>query len=158
MTYYVDIQKVNEGPIPLSESELIDLASLALRDNVQDAELTIRLVEPEEMQHLNHTYRNQNKTTNVLAFPSKLPPNIELECPLLGDVIVCPKVLLEESKLMNKSLAEHWSLIIIHGVLHLLGYDHIKDEDASVMQKLEIQLLGELGYANPYELEGHELE
>lgn len=158
MTYYIDIQTATKDPLPITESELIDLASLALRDYKQDAELTIRLVDPEEMQYLNHTYRKQDKPTNVLAFPSALPPNIELECPLLGDVIVCPKVLLEESQQHQKSLNEHWSLIVIHGVLHLLGYDHINDEDALLMQQIEIKLLNELGYANPYEPEGQDLE
>ncbi|KGP64431.1 rRNA maturation factor [Legionella norrlandica] len=158
MTYYVDIQNATEKPLSLSDNEITQLASLALRDHITDAELTIRIVDSEEMIYLNNTYRKQNKPTNVLAFPCSLPSNIELECPLLGDVVICPEVLLDESKQLNKSLQEHWSLILIHGVLHLLGYDHIKDEEASIMQALEAKLLAELGYANPYEVEENELE
>jgi probable rRNA maturation factor len=158
MTYYIDIQNATEKPLPLNHDSLVELASLALRDNQKDAELTIRLVTSEEMINLNHTYRKQNKTTNVLAFPSSIPETIKLECPLLGDIIICPEVLLEESKQLTKSLQEHWSLIIIHGVLHLLGYDHIEDEDAVVMQNMEIKLLAELGYANPYETEEYNFE
>lgn len=158
MTYHIDIQNVSDSPLPLTENELGKLAELALRDHQNEAELTIRIVNSEEMIYLNHTYRKQNKTTNVLAFPSSIPDNIELECPLLGDIIICPEVLLSESKQLNKSLEEHWSLIVIHGVLHLLGYDHIEEEDASVMQSIEIKLLTEIGYANPYDLEGNELE
>lgn len=158
MTYHIDIQNATNNPLPFTESDLTNLATLALRDHQNTAELTIRLVEPDEMIALNNTYRKQNKTTNVLAFPCILPDAIELECPLLGDVIICPEVLAEESKQFDKSLHEHWSLIVIHGVLHLLGYDHIKDEDTKIMQDLEIKLLAELGYGNPYDIEGNDLE
>lgn len=158
MTYHIDIQNASNEPVPLSDSELTNLASLTLRDHQNQAELTIRLVDPEEMIYLNNTYRQQNKTTNVLAFPSSLPDVIELECPLLGDVIICPKVLAAECIELKKTLKEHWSLILMHGVLHLLGYDHIKDEDAAIMQAMEIKLLAELGYTNPYDTEDNELE
>lgn len=151
MTYYIDIQNAADIPLPFKEKELIDLVSLALRDQQKNAELTIRLVNPEEMIYLNHTYRKQNKTTNVLAFPSALPDSIKLEYPLLGDVIICPQVLITESNELKKVLQEHWALIVIHGVLHLLGYDHIKEEDATIMQAIEVKLLAELGYANPYD-------
>ncbi|KTD34257.1 metal dependent hydrolase [Legionella moravica] len=158
MTYHIDVQNATNDTLPLSETDLTELANLALRDHLNDAELTIRLVDAEEMTFLNNTYRQQNKTTNVLAFPCDLPDAVELECPLLGDIIICSPVLLEESKQLNKSLQEHWALIVIHGVLHLLGYDHIKDKDAKIMQDLEIKLLAELGYGNPYDLEGNDLE
>ncbi len=158
MTYYIDVQNATEEELPLSENELISLASLALKNGYETAELTIRLVKPEEMINLNLTYRQQNKTTNVLAFPSCIPKEVELESPLLGDVIICPEVLLLESKALKKILKEHWSLIVIHGVLHLLGYDHIEDADAEKMQGLEIKLLEELGYTNPYVIEDKDLE
>ena len=158
MTYHIDIQNATESPLPLTEHELTQLAELALRDHLNNAELTMRIVNSEEMIYLNHAYRKKNKTTNVLAFPSSLPDHIELEYPLLGDIIICPEVLLTESQQFNKSLKEHWSLIVIHGVLHLLGYDHIKDDEASVMQSLEVKLLAEIGYSNPYNIEGIELE
>jgi probable rRNA maturation factor len=155
MTYHVDIQNATEVALIISEDELISLASLALRDYQEEAELTLRIVSPDEMVYLNHSYRKINKVTNVLAFPSNLPDGVLLECPFLGDIIICPQVLEQESKDLNKSLQEHWTLIVIHGVLHLLGYDHIKDSDAEVMQSIEIKLLAELGFANPYDLEGN---
>ncbi|WP_298622300.1 rRNA maturation RNase YbeY [uncultured Legionella sp.] len=158
MTYHIDIQNAAPNPIPLTDDDLTKLASLALRDHQKDAELTIRLVDAEEMIYLNNSYRKQNKTTNVLAFPSALPEGIELEFPLLGDVIICPEVLLEESRQLAKTIDEHWALIVIHGVLHLLGYDHINDDDAKIMQGIEIKLLTELGYGNPYDIEGSNLE
>jgi probable rRNA maturation factor len=153
MTYFIDIQNACETELPLSEELLTDLACLALRDQTTSAELTIRLVAPAEMVYLNTTYRNINKTTNVLAFPCLLPEEIELECPLLGDVIICPEVVAEESAQAKKNIQEYWSHIVIHGVLHLLGYDHIEDKDALIMQKIEITLLAELGYQNPYDIE-----
>ncbi len=158
MTYYIDIQNATEHSSPISEDYLTKFASFALKDQQSEAELTIRLVKSEEMIDLNHSYRKQNKTTNVLAFPCSLPDEIQLDCPLLGDVIICPEVLLEESKQLNKSLEEHWALIVIHGVLHLLGYDHIEEEDALIMQGIEIKLLEELGYTNPYDREEYNLE
>lgn len=158
MTYYIDIQNATDEELPLAEGEITKLAELALQKQKKTAELTIRFVTPEEMILLNHRYRQQEKTTNVLAFPAFIPKEVELESPLLGDIIICPEVLLSESKELNKTLKEHWSLIVIHGVLHLLGYDHIKDTDAEKMQGLEIKLLAELGYANPYVIEDKDLE
>lgn len=153
MTYYIDIQNASSHALPLSEATIRELAALALRDQTKEAELTIRLVDDEEMLLLNSTYRQLHKTTNVLAFPSEIPDVVELDCPFLGDVIISPQVLLNESLQLKKPLLEHWSLIVMHGVLHLLGYDHIEAKDAVIMQALEIQLLAELGYANPYNSE-----
>ena len=158
MTHYIDIQNATEQPLPLSEEYLVKIASLALRDEKKEAELTLRLVTPKEMIDLNHTYRKQNKTTNVLAFPSTLPETVQLDCPFLGDVIICPEVVLEESQQLKKTLQEHWSLIVLHGVLHLLGYDHIEEDEALLMQGIEIKLLAELNYDNPYDTEEYNLE
>lgn len=152
MTFIIDIQQATTTPIPLSDQELTSLAILALTTRYSTAELTIRLVDEQEMTYLNATYRKKNKTTNVLAFPSTVPSHVSLDCPFLGDIIICPKVLEDESKALGKSLIEHWTLIVLHGVLHLQGYNHIQEEEASIMQALEIQLLAELGFTNPYDL------
>ncbi|HVT62546.1 MAG TPA: rRNA maturation RNase YbeY, partial [Legionellaceae bacterium] len=121
-------------------------------------EITIRLVDPEEITYLNHTYRKKNKPTNVLAFPMNLPDNIHLDCPLLGDVIICPNVLEEESKNEHKTLSAHWAHIVIHGILHLLGFDHIDSKDAHIMEQREIELLAHFGFDNPYLEEDNHLE
>ena len=151
MSYYIDIQHACESAIPIADDMLSNWAQLALKPYRKSAELTLRFVDADEITHLNHQYRKKNKATNVLAFPATYSQEVELEYPLLGDVIICPSVLEAESKTLNKPLTNHWAHIIIHGVLHLLGYDHIKEEDATVMQTIEIQLLAELGFDNPYD-------
>lgn len=153
MNYSINIQNVSQRALPLTHAEIKNLVSLALRDYQQRAEVTLRFVTDEEMTDLNHRYRHFNKTTNVLAFPCTLPEGVELEWPFLGDVIICPQVLLDESKHLKKTIKSHYALILIHGVLHLLGYDHINDADADIMQAIEIKLLAELGYDNPYDKE-----
>ncbi|ARG97436.1 rRNA maturation RNase YbeY [Legionella micdadei] len=158
MNYHIDLQHACAHSIPVADELLIQWAELTLAEHKETAELTLRLVDEEEMTHLNHTYRQQNKTTNVLAFPSAIPDDIELDFPLLGDVIICPSVLQRESQELGKPVNEHWAHIVIHGVLHLLGYDHIKDSDAEIMQALEIKLLAHLGFANPYQIEGDNIE
>jgi probable rRNA maturation factor len=158
MSYHIDLQHACDDPIPVNDQSLQTWAELALLEHMDSAELTLRLVDSTEITELNHSYRQQNKPTNVLAFPSELPDNIELDYPLLGDVIICPQVLQQESQELGKSLEEHWAHIVIHGVLHLLGYDHIKDSDAEIMQALEVKLLSKLGFANPYHTEGDNVE
>lgn len=150
MPYHIDIQHACQEAIPVPDSILEKWVELALHATCETAELTLRFVDLEEITYLNNTYRKQNKPTNVLAFPSNLPKNIELEYPFLGDIVICPAILIEESVAQNKALEAHWALIVIHGVLHLLGYDHIQDNEAIIMQNLEIQLLNTLGFANPY--------
>ena len=158
MSYYIDIQIACESPLPFQNDILEKWATIALPLHREHAELTLRFVDSREMINLNFTYRQQNKVTNVLAFPTDYPPHIELDFPMLGDIIVCPEVLTEESLQLKTPLEAHWAHIIIHGVLHLLGYDHIKDEDANKMQAIEVKLLAEIGYANPYDIEENELE
>jgi probable rRNA maturation factor len=117
--------------------------------NEKDLELTVRIVTPEESQQLNSQYRNKDKPTNVLSFPFELPAGVELN--LLGDLVVCADVVAAEALSQNKPLMAHWAHMIIHGCLHLLGYDHINDDDAKAMESLEIKLLNTLAIENPYE-------
>jgi len=112
-------------------------------------ELTIRIVTLEEIQQLNQQYRQKDKPTNVLSFPFEVPDGIELN--LLGDIVICADVVNQQAIEQNKSNIAHWAHMVIHGCLHLLGYDHINDDDAVDMESIEIKLLNELGYANPYD-------
>lgn len=157
MSYQIDIQRVcDEAPL-ISDEQLTHWATLPLLEHWDSAELTLRIVDASEMTQLNHDYREQNKATNVLAFPSMIPATIKLDYPLLGDVIICPSVLAKECIELGKPLEEHWAHIVIHGVLHLLGYDHSKEDDAQVMQALETKLLAKLGFADPYQIEDEHL-
>ena len=116
----------------------------------QDFELTIRVVDNAESQQLNHQYRGKDKPTNVLSFPFEVPEGIELN--LLGDLVICADVVSQEAQEQNKTLTAHWAHMVAHGCLHLLGYDHINDNEAVEMESLETEILAELGFSNPYEL------
>lgn len=155
MTYHIDVQHACDSQVLIADELLTLWAETTLQALRPAGELTIRLVEIEEMTTLNHTYRQQNKPTNVLAFPQQLPDVVEIDCPLFGDIIICPAVLATEAA--PASLTAHWAHIVIHGVLHLLGYDHIQPQEARVMEEQEIALLAKLGYDNPY-LEDQNLE
>jgi len=156
MSYYIDLQHACSDEFPVSDIILRKWIKLTLAPFKSSAELTLRFVDETEMINLNSTYRNLNKTTNVLAFPATYPKEIELKFPLLGDIIICPSVLLQESKTLGVPLISHWAHIVIHGTLHLLGYDHIKEEEEAIMQEIEIKLLKNLGFNNPYETQNEE--
>ena len=113
------------------------------------AELTVRIVDEAEITALNRQYRGKDGPTNVLSFPYEEIPGIASD--LLGDVVICAPVVASESVAQDKPLEAHWAHMVIHGVLHLLGYDHHKEGEASRMESTEAELLADLGYANPYE-------
>ena len=158
MTYLIDIQHATKEPIHINDETLEAWAICALEGNIDSAELTLRIVDEDEIHSLNHLYRKQDKPTNVLAFEATVPEDIQLDYPLLGDVVICASVLKKESEEQQKALDAHWAHIVIHGVLHLLGYDHIEEDDAKIMQALEIKLLASLGIDDPYQLEDDKLE
>ncbi|SFV76296.1 Metal-dependent hydrolase YbeY, involved in rRNA and/or ribosome maturation and assembly [hydrothermal vent metagenome] len=114
-----------------------------------ESELLIRIVDKDEIQTLNKTYRHQDKLTNVLSFESDLP--VEIDEAILGDVVICTEVVAEEATAQNKTFDEHLTHMAIHGTLHLLGYDHTESEDAKQMENLEIKILEKIKIANPYE-------
>lgn len=111
-------------------------------------DIVIRIVKKSESASLNQQYRQKKGPTNVLSFPFTPPKQIKSK--LLGDLVICAPIVSKEAKEQKKPLSAHWAHLVIHGVLHLLGYDHIKKRDAAVMEQLEIQILAELGFANPY--------
>ncbi|MFQ1852343.1 rRNA maturation RNase YbeY [Aeromonas veronii] len=115
---------------------------------LQEAEVTVRIVDEAESNELNLTYRGKDKPTNVLSFPFEAPPGLEL--PLLGDLVICRQVVEREAEEQNKPLMAHWAHMVVHGSLHLLGYDHIEDEEAEEMEALERDIMQELGFADPY--------
>jgi probable rRNA maturation factor len=112
------------------------------------AELAIRIVDNDEGRSLNRDYRGKDYATNVLSFPAELPPGTRL--PLIGDLAICAPVVLREAAEQGKPPRDHWAHLTVHGVLHLLGYDHIDDRDAETMEALEMRILAGLGIADPY--------
>lgn len=135
-----------EGLPSAGEIRLWVLAALAERR--QDVDMTVRITDTEEITALNSTYRQQNKATNVLSFPMDIPEELGLSA--LGDVVICAEVVAREAQEQSKSNQAHWAHMVVHGTLHLLGYDHIEEDEAEEMEALECQLLQQLGFADPY--------
>ncbi|UJF22948.1 rRNA maturation RNase YbeY [Shewanella sp. OMA3-2] len=144
----LDLQIAVEADNLPTQAQFETWVRIAVGQTMPAVELTIRLVEVSESQHLNHTYRGKDKPTNVLSFPFEAPAEIDL--PLLGDLIICVDVVKKEAQEQEKTLEAHWAHMVIHGCLHLLGYDHIIDEEAEEMESLETQLLEHLGFTDPY--------
>jgi probable rRNA maturation factor len=148
MSIILDLQLASTADNLPSEAQIQLWLNAAVRPFQPVAEVTVRIVDETESQQLNFDYREKDKPTNVLSFPFQCPPGIEL--PLLGDLVICAGVVAQEAKEQNKSLDAHWAHMVVHGSLHLLGFDHINDDDASEMEAEEIQILAELGFADPY--------
>ncbi|WP_303290611.1 rRNA maturation RNase YbeY [Marinobacter sp. SS5-14b] len=146
----VDFQDAFEGSGVPDEAQLQAWAELAWQGE-DPSEVTIRIVGAEESQALNFQYRGKDKPTNVLSFPFEAPPGITM--PLAGDLVICAPVVENEAREQHKAPVAHWAHMVVHGMLHLQGYDHIEDDDAEVMEALEIRLLAQLGFINPYEAE-----
>jgi probable rRNA maturation factor len=123
-------------------------AALTGAGYTRDAELVIRIVNEAESASLNQTYRHKAGATNVLSFPFTIPTGIPSD--LLGDIVICAPVVVREALVQQKVLPAHWAHLTIHGVLHLLGYDHQDAALAEAMEQLEIQILAGLGYPDPY--------
>ena len=117
--------------------------------DVGDSELVVRLVSPIEIQALNKEYRSKNQATNVLSFSSDIP--LEIGESILGDVVICVDVVREEALLEGKAFSNHLSHMAIHGILHLLGYDHDDLSSANKMEGIEIDFLKKIGLNNPYQ-------
>jgi len=151
MSIILDLQLASTaGNLP-SEAQIQSWLNAAVSPFQPVAEVTVRIVDEAESQQLNFDYREKDKPTNVLSFPFQCPPGIEL--PLLGDLVICAGVVAQEAREQQKSLDAHWAHMVVHGSLHLLGFDHINDDDALEMEAQEIQILAELGFADPYLLQ-----
>ncbi|WP_462379601.1 rRNA maturation RNase YbeY [Pseudomonas sp. Marseille-QA0892] len=150
----LDLQIASEAESLPDEEAFRRWCELALRQRTADSELTIRIVDEPEGRELNHRWRHKDYATNVLSFPADLPegPDGEplLDIPLLGDLVICAPVVVREAAEQHKSVDAHWAHLVIHGCLHLLGYDHIDDVEAEEMESLERDLLAELGHPDPY--------
>jgi probable rRNA maturation factor len=120
----------------------------ALRGRIREADLAIRIVGAKEGRALNRHYRGKDYATNVLSFPAELPEGVKM--PLLGDLVICAPVVAREAKEQHKPAVAHYAHLTVHGVLHLLGWDHDDDKEAEAMEQLERDILAELGLPDPY--------
>lgn len=134
-----------------TQTNTLHLSKEFLKPRNNAREVTIRIVDKKEMAKLNFAYRHKKGATNVLSFPCGLPEGLKLKRQLLGDVVACAEIINKEAKKQKKVMQAHWAHIIIHGILHLLGYNHEKKQEAILMESLEIELLHRFKFANPYQ-------
>ncbi len=148
MTIELELQIASNAQTLPHPSQFREWVGHTLADRIDTGELTIRIVDEPEMIELNQTYRHKVGPTNVLSFPSEIDPQFEI--PLLGDIVICASVVQREASNANIELLAHWAHIVVHGTLHLLGYDHEEDDEAAIMEDIEEQILTEMGYPAPY--------
>lgn len=145
----VDLQIATENIEGLpTEEQIVQWATGAVQPEGNEVEMTVRIVDEAESHELNLTYRGKDRPTNVLSFPFECPDEVEL--PLLGDLVICRQVVEREAAEQEKPLMAHWANMVVHGCLHLLGYDHIEDDEAEEMESLETQIMQGLGFDDPY--------
>ncbi|MDJ0739194.1 MAG: rRNA maturation RNase YbeY [Gammaproteobacteria bacterium] len=149
MSVAVDVQlAVDDDGLP-SREQIDGWAKAAWRDPVHDAEVVVRITDEAESRHLNREFRGRDAPTNVLSFPYEAVPEIELRH--IGDLVLCAPVVLREADAQGKRRDAHWAHMVVHGMLHLQGYDHVDESDAATMEALETAILAGLGYPAPYD-------
>jgi probable rRNA maturation factor len=144
----IEVQFAVEANALPSEKQLLRWAEASLQPDTAEGEVTIRLVDEAESAELNESYRHKTGATNVLSFPYETP---ELDVPLLGDLVICVPVVAQEAAAQGKPVEAHWAHMVVHGMLHLQGYDHLNDADAQEMEAEESRILAALGYDDPYQ-------
>jgi len=149
MDINLDVQREVDA-LPKDEDLLKWLNETLTFEQHSDAELTIRFVDKKESADLNEQYRHKTGATNILSFPFEAPPELEVELNLLGDLIICTEVVQQQAQEQKKQELAHWAHMVVHGTLHLLGYDHLTDTEANIMEEKEIHILSQLGYPDPY--------
>lgn len=140
--------RTRKFPTP-TKSQFQQWAESALMTPSKASEVTIRIVTPSESETLNKTYRHKNGPTNVLSFSYRGLPGENSS--LLGDLVICAELVQKEAQAEKKNLIAHWAHLTVHGMLHLQGYDHVNSKEAEQMEQLEIKILNQLHFENPYE-------
>jgi probable rRNA maturation factor len=149
----LDLQNVSGSISVPDAASFRRWAAEALAGGHEGAELTIRLVDEDESAELNRRFRGKAGPTNVLSFPFEPPPGMP-SSDLIGDLVICAAVVEREARDQGKTLEAHWAHMVVHGILHLLGYDHLDDEQAAEMEEVETMILAVLGFPPPYEESG----
>jgi probable rRNA maturation factor len=146
---HVDLQRAARTWAP-RVADITAWASAALGRRALGAELAVRIVGARESRRLNHVYRGRDRATNVLSFPVTRALERRAPLQLLGDLVVCAAVVRAEARVQAKPLHLHWAHLIVHGALHLIGFDHQTHADARRMERREIGVMRRLGFPNPY--------
>jgi probable rRNA maturation factor len=156
----LDLQLASHcSDIPSQEDIQLWLDTMLTHQQLNEKEITVRIVDDAEIQQLNQQYRGKDKSTNVLSFPFEMPELVlpdgmhidESMSHFLGDIVICAQVVKQESEEQNKLLVHHWAHMLIHGTLHLLGYDHTEEHEAVEMEGIEIDILQKLAIDDPYQ-------
>lgn len=157
MTIDVDVQIASACDAIPSNGDLQQWVRKAMEiAGHHNGEVSLRVVDSEEMQALNFQFRKKNAPTNVLSFATATIAGLPASSvPPLGDIVVCADVVTAEAKEQQKEAPDHWAHMLVHGSLHLLGFDHENDREAAAMEQLEVTILADLDVANPYKESGH---
>lgn len=150
-------------PVDITALKDYSLEALHMQDKLEIGaihriEISVKCLDSKEMKSLNKQYRDQDKATNVLSFDSGMPPLTDamgVSFKALGDIIFCPDVIANEARRQSKPPSWHWGHLMVHGTLHLCGYDHIEAQEAHDMEELEIKILSRCGITNPYQMQTH---
>ena len=145
------IQNASASSQVPAKADVKHWAAAALEGRRKQTRLSLRIVDEEESADLNGRYRGQARPTNVLSFPFEPPPGLPDPLPFIGDLAICAPVVVREALEQGKSLEAHWAHMVVHGILHLLGHDHLDEVEAQEMEALETRILEELGFPAPYE-------
>lgn len=148
----LEIQRAVPGAHIPGDDQFQLWVEAALAGTGRQVRLTIRIADEQEAWQFNRDYRHKDYATNVLSFPAELPEGLpeEVREPQLGDLLICAPVVAREAKEQNRKEEDHWAHLTIHGMLHLLGHDHIEAEEAESMESLETEILAKLGISDPY--------
>jgi probable rRNA maturation factor len=145
----LELQQVTQRADDLpTEDDFRSWVEAVLPQDHDPVELVIRLVDEKESRQLNRDFRGRDRPTNVISFPFEAPAEVTL--PLLGDLVICVQVVVREAAEQGKEPYAHWAHMVVHGVLHLLGYDHQNDSEAEKMERLERKILLSLDFPDPY--------
>ena len=138
------------GDDDVPEPGLLEKWASAAYLNEKPAVASLLVTSSAEIQQLNKQYRDKDKATNVLSFPMQSPEEVDMQ--LLGDIVLCAAVIKQEAIQQSKTERSHWAHMVVHGMLHLQGYDHVENNDAEEMERLEVDILKKLGFDNPYDI------
>ncbi len=145
----IEVQRAIDAPGYPSDGQLREWAGVVRQRFDLRGDVTVRLVDERESQALNARYRDRNAPTNVLSFPLEVSADSGEH--MLGDLAICGPLVEREAHEQGKTPIAHWAHLVVHGLLHLAGYDHVEDDDAERMEALERDILRELHFPNPYE-------